>query len=49
MAHLRKIKQPYGLSIAASIAALVSLERIDELEAVGRKLVRERRPNVHWT
>lgn len=42
MPHLWKIKQPYSLSVAATAAALASLERIDELYAIGRKLVAER-------
>ena len=42
MPHLWKIKQPYNISVAATAAALASLERIDELSAIGRKLVAER-------
>ena len=40
--HLRKVKQPYTVSVAASTAACVSLECVDELKAVGKRLVAER-------
>jgi histidinol-phosphate aminotransferase len=43
MPHLQKIKQPYNLSVAGTTAALVCLERVDELETIGRKLVAERK------
>ena len=42
MPHLWKIKQPYNVSVAASTAAVVSLEHITELNATVRKLVIER-------
>ena len=42
MPHLWKIKQPYNLSIAATAAALASLEHIHELHAISRKLVKQR-------
>ena len=41
--HLWKIKQPYNVSVAASTAAIVSLQHADRLEAAGRLLVAERR------
>jgi histidinol-phosphate aminotransferase len=40
--HLWKIKQPYNVSVAASTAAITSLEHSDELQAIGRKIVSER-------
>jgi histidinol-phosphate aminotransferase len=40
--HLWKIKQPYNVSVAASTAALVSLQNSPRLLAVGQKLVAER-------
>jgi histidinol-phosphate aminotransferase len=42
MPHLWKIKQPYNVSVAASIAAIVSLEHIDQLEARTNLIVTER-------
>ena len=42
MDHLWKIKQPYNLSVAGSTAARVSLEHLDELQAIASKLVAER-------
>jgi histidinol-phosphate aminotransferase len=42
MPHLWKIKQPYNVSVAASTAAMVSLEHAAELEQIGRRLVAER-------
>ncbi len=42
MPHLWKIKQPYNVSVAASTAALVSLQHAGQLEATGRRIVAER-------
>jgi histidinol-phosphate aminotransferase len=42
MPHLWKIKQPYNVSVAASTAAVVSLQHADELSAVGQRLLIER-------
>lgn len=39
---LWKIKQPYNVSVAADIAARVSLEHVEELQSTVRKLVEER-------
>jgi histidinol-phosphate aminotransferase len=40
--HLWKVKQPYNVSVAASCAALVSLQHVDRLQAVGRGIIAER-------
>ncbi len=42
MPHLWKIKQPYNVSVAASTAAIVSLEHVAELQATVRTLIAER-------
>jgi histidinol-phosphate aminotransferase len=42
MPHLWKIKQPYNVSVAASTAALVSLENAAQLEATGDRIIAER-------
>ncbi|MCI0397573.1 MAG: histidinol-phosphate transaminase [Chloroflexi bacterium] len=42
MPHLWKIKQPYNVSVAATTAALVSLQYASQLEQTGRKLIAER-------
>ncbi len=42
MPHLWKIKQPYNVSVAASTAAIVSLEHINQLEARTNLLISER-------
>jgi histidinol-phosphate aminotransferase len=42
MPHLWKIKQPYNVSVAASTAALVSLENHSELQVIGSKIIAER-------
>jgi histidinol-phosphate aminotransferase len=42
MPCLWRAKQPYNVSVAASTAALVSLNHAAELEAVGQKIVAER-------
>lgn len=42
MPHLWKAKQPYNVNVAAATAALVSLQHVEELQAVGRKLLAER-------
>jgi histidinol-phosphate aminotransferase len=42
MPHLWKIKQPYNVSAAASTAAVVSLQHVDELRVVVGWLVEER-------
>ncbi|MBM4422710.1 MAG: histidinol-phosphate transaminase [Chloroflexi bacterium] len=42
MPHLWKIKQPYNVSVAASTAAIASLEDADYMADVVRKLVAER-------
>lgn len=42
MSHLWKMKQPYNVSVAASTAAIVSLNQAAELETNGRKIVAER-------
>lgn len=42
MPHLWKIKQPYNVSVAASVAATVSLENVDQLEARTNLLISER-------
>lgn len=34
MLHLWKIKQPYNVSVAASVAAIASLQHVDELQAI---------------
>lgn len=47
MPHLWKIKQPYNLSVAASAAALISLQHADRLEEIGRRLVAERERLFH--
>ncbi len=43
MSHLRKIKQPYNVNLAADIAAQASLEDIDTLMLRVRQLVEQRR------
>ncbi len=47
MPHLWKIKQPYNVSVAASTAALVSLQNLDALETNRRKLISERTRLTH--
>jgi len=47
MPHLWKIKQPYNVSVAASTAAIVSLQKADQLEVLGRQLVEERKKLFH--
>jgi len=42
MPHLWKIKQPYNVSVAASTAAVVSLENVDQLDARTDLIVSER-------
>lgn len=42
MPHLWKMKQPYNVSVAASTAAIVSLQHASELEANSRKIIAER-------
>jgi len=42
MPHLWKIKQPYNVSVAASTAAIVSLQHSRELNEIGRRIVAER-------
>jgi histidinol-phosphate aminotransferase len=42
IAHLWKIKQPYNVSVAASTAAIVSLENAGQLQAMGERIVAER-------
>jgi histidinol-phosphate aminotransferase len=42
MPHLWKIKQPYNVSVAASVAAKVSLENVDQLEVRTHLLIYER-------
>jgi len=42
MPHLWKIKQPYNVSVAASTAAIVSLENVEQLEARTALIVSER-------
>ena len=42
MPHLWKIKQPYNVSVAASVAATVSLENVDQLEARTALIISER-------
>lgn len=42
MPHLWKVKQPYNVSVAASVAARVSLEYAGELQRVGKCLIEER-------
>jgi histidinol-phosphate aminotransferase len=40
--HLWKIKQPYNVSVAASTAALASLQHAERLQQTGRLLIAER-------
>jgi histidinol-phosphate aminotransferase len=40
--HLWKIKQPYNVSVAASSAAIYSLENVDQLENVTHQIIKER-------
>ncbi len=40
--HLWKIKQPYSVSVAASAAAILSLQHAEELRQVGERIVAER-------
>lgn len=42
MPHLWKVKQPYNVSVAASVAARVSLENAGELQQIGKILMDER-------
>ncbi len=42
MPHLWKIKQPYNLNAAANAAALAALQHVDELEAIGARIIAER-------
>lgn len=42
MPHLWKIKQPYSVSMAASAAALASLEHVAELRQTGERIIAER-------
>jgi histidinol-phosphate aminotransferase len=42
MPHLWKIKQPYMVSVAASTAAILSLQHAGQLTAIGEKIVAER-------
>lgn len=42
MPHLWKIKQPYNVSVAASTAAIVSLQHAAELGAIGERILAER-------
>lgn len=42
MPHLWKIKQPYTVSVAASAAAIVSLQHAAELQEIGGRLLAER-------
>ena len=42
MPHLWKIKQPYNVSVAASTAAILSLQHAGQLTAIGEKIVAER-------
>jgi len=42
MPHLWKIKQPYNVSVAASTAAIVSLQHADALQETGIRLIAER-------
>jgi len=42
MPHLWKIKQPYNVSVAASTAAIISLENIDQLEVRTALIISER-------
>jgi len=43
MPHLWKIKQPYNVSVAASTAAIVSLQHAGELRHMGELILAERR------
>ncbi len=40
--HLWKIKQPYNVSVAASSAAIVSLQHSRELNEIGQRMIAER-------
>ncbi len=40
--HLWKIKQPYSVSVAASTAAILSLQHASELRQVGERILQER-------
>lgn len=42
MQHLWKIKQPYNVSVAASVAAEVSLSNVSKLQTIGSKIIAER-------
>jgi histidinol-phosphate aminotransferase len=42
MPHLWKIKQPYNVSVAASTAAIVSLEHADDLLVTVKRMIAER-------
>ncbi len=42
MAHLWKIKQPYTVSVAASTAAVISLQHADRLREIGERIIAER-------
>lgn len=42
MPHVWKVKQPYNVSVAASVTAQVSLEYAGELQRIGKILIEER-------
>jgi histidinol-phosphate aminotransferase len=42
MPHLWKIKQPYMVSVAASTAAILSLQHAEQLSEIGGKIIAER-------
>lgn len=42
MQHLWKIKQPYNVSVAASVAAEISLSNVSKLQTIGSKIIAER-------
>jgi histidinol-phosphate aminotransferase len=42
MTHLWKIKQPYNVSVAASTAAIVSLQYVEQLQQTAQAIVAER-------
>lgn len=43
MQHLWKIKQPYNVSVAASVAAQISLSNVSKLQSIGSKIIAERK------
>jgi histidinol-phosphate aminotransferase len=47
MPHLWKIKQPYNVSVAASTAAIISLEHSAELAEIGQRIIAERERLLH--